>query len=177
MNVETMMNPDKAPHRETRSYLQDVRTFGFASSLLGSDAGCSDQVVGDILSSWRYDTTAVPPAVRGAYQEHFAQCAHCRARQRLHRTVDLLLLSLFTVSVFIFLLATMILHRGPWAQVTFAELHMRHLSLALTLQSIAVVGLLFSVLMWILVAIATPAPSLISHTVQQRRLQARERVI
>jgi len=68
----------------------------------------------------------------------------------------------------------MIIHRGPWGQVTLTELHMRHLSFALNLQTLAVSGLLFSVLMWILVAIATPAPGLISHTVQQRR---RERVL
>ena len=54
---------------------------------------------------------------------------------------------------------------------------MRHLSLALTLQSAAIGGLLISVLMWVLVAIATPAPGLISHTVQQRRLHGRERAI
>ncbi len=172
-----MMNSSGTPHPEPGSYLRDLRAHGFASSLLGRDAGCTDQVVGDILSGWRYDLTAVSPEVRGAYLEHFAQCRHCRARQRLHRTIDLVLLSVFTVSVFAFLIATMILHRGPWAQVTFAELHMRHLSLALTLQTVAVGGLLFSLLMWVLVAIATPAPGLISHTVQQRRLQGRERVI
>jgi len=134
-------------------------------------------VVGQILSGWRYDLSAVSPEVRGAYVEHFVECRHCRARQRLHRTIDVVLLSLFTVSGFAFLLATMIIHRGPWAQVNFAQVHMRHLSLALTLQSVAIGGLLLSVLMWVLVAIATPAPGLISHTVQQRRLQGRERAI
>ena len=170
-----MMNPNEPQLDAPGTYLRDLHAHGFAAALLGSDSGCTDQVVGDILSSWRYDLTAVSPEVRGAYLEHFAECRHCRARRRLHRSIDLLLLSVFTVSALIFLMVTMILHRGPWAQVTFAELHMRHVSLALTLQSIAVGGLLFSVLMWVLVAIATPAPGLISHTVQQRRLQARER--
>lgn len=157
------------------SFMHDVNLRGVRASVLGPRDGCVDQVVGDILSSWRYDLSALSPEVRGAYLEHFAACPYCRARQRLHRTVDLTLLSVFTVSALIFLAATMILHRGPWAQVTFAEVHMRRISLALTLQSIAVGGLLFSVLMWILVAIATPAPGLITHTVQQRRLQSRER--
>ena len=147
------------------------------ASLLGSSSGCTDQVVGDILSGWRYDLTAVSHEVRGAYHEHLVECPHCRARQRLHRTIDVVLLSVFTLSVFVFLLATMLLHRGPWAQLPLAEVHMRHLSLALTLQTAAVGGLLFSVLMWVLVAIATPAPGLITHTVQQRRLQSRERTI
>ena len=157
-------------------YLEDVRAYVFAESMLGSDKGCSDQVVGDILSGWRYDLSAVSPEVRGDYVEHFQGCRHCRARQRLHRTIDFVLLTIFTLSAFAFLLATMIVHRGPWAQVEFAEVHMRGRSLALTLQSVSVGGLLLSVLMWVLVAIATPAPGLISHTVQQRRLShGRER--
>ena len=168
MNSSTTNRPN--------GYLDDVRTYGFADSMLGSDEGCSDQVVGDILSSWRYDLSAISPEVRGDYVEHFQGCRHCRARQRLHRTIDFVLLSVFTLSALAFLMATMIVHRGPWAQVEFAEVHMRGRSLALTLQSVAVSGLLLSVLMWVLVAIATPAPGLISHTVQQRRLShGRER--
>lgn len=151
-------------------YLEDVQTYGFVQSMLGREEGCADQVVGDILSGWRYDLSGVTPDVRGAYVEHFEECRHCRARRRLHRTIDFVLLTVFTLSAFAFLLATMIVHRGPWAQLQFAEVHMRGLSLALTLQSVAVGGLLLSVLMWVLVAIATPAPGLISHTVQQRRL-------
>lgn len=162
---------------EPQGYVDDLSRYGFAEALLGSDEGCSDQVVGDILSGWRYDLSAVSPEVRGAYVEHFAECRHCRARQRLHRTIDVVLLSLFTVSAFAFLLASMMIHRGPWAQVSFAQVHMRHLSLALTMQSAAIAGVLVSVLMWVLVAIATPAPGLISHTVQQRRMQGRERAI
>ncbi len=156
---------------EPTSYVQDLREHGFAAAMLGSDAGCMDHVVGDILSGWRYDLSAVSPEVRGVYENHLHDCWHCRARQRLHRTIDVVLLSVFTLSAFAFLLATMVIHRGPWAQVTFAELHMHHLSMALTTQTIAVSGLLFSVLMWILVAIATPAPGVITHTVQQRRRQ------
>lgn len=163
-----MMNTDQT------SFMHDLQTYGFAASLLGNEEGCNDQVVGDVLSGWRYDMSAVSTEVRGVYTDHLQGCSHCRARQRLHRTIDIVLLSVFTVSAFAFLLATMVVHRGPWAQVTFAELHMRHLSLALTTQTVAVSGLLFSVLMWVLVAIATPAPGLISHTVQQRR---RERAI
>jgi hypothetical protein len=167
---------NSSPTIRPNGYLEDVRAYGFAESMLGSDEGCSDQVVGDILSGWRYDLSAVSPEVRGDYVEHLEDCRHCRARQRLHRTVDFVLLSVFTLSAFAFLMATMIVHRGPWAQVEFAEVHMRGRSLALTLQSVAVGGLLLSVLMWVLVAIATPAPGLISHSVQQRRLShGRER--
>lgn len=169
------MNDEIKTEAVPGSFLDDVRLHGALASMVGPKQGCNDQVVGDILSSWRYDLSALSPEVRGAYMLHFAECPYCRARQRLHRTVDLTLLSVFTVSALIFLVATMILHREPWGQVTLAEVHMRQISLALTLQSVAVGGLLFSVLMWILVAIATPAPGLISHTVQQRRLQSRAR--
>ncbi len=174
---EPMTNPNRTTGAAP-GYMTDLRTHGFAASLLGSREGCSDQVIGDILSGWRYDVSAVSPEVRGDYTPHFAQCRHCRARQRLHRVVDLLLLLLFTISGFAFLMATMIIHRGPWAQMEFAELHTRHISFAVTLQSVAIGGLLLSVLMWVLVAIATPAPGLISHTVQQRRLShGRERFL
>jgi hypothetical protein len=170
MDDEPMMNPESTRLIEPAGYVEDLRTHGFSESLLGTEEGCTDQVVGDILSGWRYDLSAVSSEVLGVYVEHLTECRHCRARQRLHRTIDVVLLSVFTVSIFAFLLATMIIHRGPWAQLTFAQLHMRHLSLALTLQTAAVGGLLFSLMMWILVAIATPAPGVISHTVQQRRL-------
>lgn len=176
MELEPIMTPTRSNPTEPAGYVEDMRAYGFGEALLGSEDGCNDQVVGDILSGWRYDLTAVSPEVRGAYVEHLTDCRHCRARQRLHRTVDVVLLSVFTVSVFVFLLATMIVHRGPWAQLTFAQLHMRHLSMALTLQTVSIAGLLFSVLMWILVAIATPAPFIISNSVQQRRLShGRER--
>ena len=174
---ETMMNPETTS-QAVPGYMEDLRAYGFTASLLGSKGGCCDQVMGDILSGWRYDLSAVTPEVRGDYTPHLAQCRHCRARQRLHRVVDFVLLLLFTVSAFAFLMATMIIHRGPWAQLPFAEVHMRHLSLAVTLQSVAVGGLLLSVCAWVLVAIATPAPGLISHTVQQRRLShGRERFV
>ncbi len=174
---EPMMNPSRTTG-SAPGYVDDLRLYGFAPSLFGTKEGCSDQVIGDILSGWRYDLSAVSAEVRDDYTTHFSQCRHCRARQRLHRVVDLLLLSLFTVSAFAFLMATMIIHRGPWAQLPFAEVHMRHRFLAVTLQSVAVGGLLLSVLAWVLVAIATPAPGLISHTVQQRRLShGRERFL
>ena len=71
---------------------------------------------------------------------------------------------------FAFLLATAIIHREPWGQTAVASLHTGRLSFAVTLQTVALGGLLFSLLMWVLVAIMTPVPMLIHNTVQQRRL-------
>src|SRR6202000_349268 len=58
---------------------------------------CTDQVVGDILSSWRYDISGISPEMRKDYESHFEECAHCRSRQRLHRTIDVALIGVRTL--------------------------------------------------------------------------------
>jgi hypothetical protein len=96
--------------------------------------------------------------MRTDYEEHLATCDHCKRRQRLHRTIDVVLIGVTTFSVLAFILALAVIHRMEplrnWALV----MHLDHRALQLTLQSAAVVGLLVSLLSWILVAIATPAP-------------------
>ncbi|MBS1814853.1 MAG: hypothetical protein JSS87_08285 [Acidobacteria bacterium] len=131
--------------------------------------GCTDQVVGDILSGWRYDISGLDPEMRVDYEQHFAECAHCRSKQRMHRTIDVALMVIFSLSTVVFLLATGMLHRMHLTHATLADVRVRNLSLVLTAQAAAVGGLLFSMLMWVLVAIATPAPRLISGTVRQVR--------
>jgi hypothetical protein len=106
---------------------------------------CVDRVVGEILAGWRYDISGITPEMRGDYEQHFAECAHCRSRQRLHRTIDVGLIVLTTLSAGVFLLAFgAIYHFDP-----------KH---ALLLELAALAGFLFSILMWVIVAIATPAP-------------------
>lgn len=106
---------------------------------------CVDQFVGNILASWRYDISGIAPEMRGDYEQHFAQCAYCRAKQRLHRTIDISLIVLTTVSAVVFLLAFgVIRHFGP-----------RH---AFWLEIAALAGFAMSALIWLLVAVATPAP-------------------
>lgn len=131
--------------------------------------GCTDQVVGDILSGWRYDISGVSPEMRVDYERHLEECGHCRNRQRLHRTIDVTLMVISSVSVVVFLLATALIYRVHLGGVEIAGFHIRNISIAVTAQSAAIGGLLFSLLMWILVAIATPAPRLISGTVRQVR--------
>ncbi len=120
---------------------------------------CSDQVIGDILSSWRYDISGITPAMRVDFEEHLAECAHCRSRQRLHRTIDVALIGLSTISVAVFVLALAIIHHiqplQHWALVT---LHLWQVPIVLSLQAAAVLGLLISLMSWLLVAVATPAP-------------------
>src|SRR5437899_1274827 len=66
---------------------------------------CIDPIVGKILAGWRYDISGLAPEMRGDYEEHFAACERCRSKQRLHRTIDVSLIALASVSAGLFLLA------------------------------------------------------------------------
>ncbi len=106
---------------------------------------CVDPIVGKILAGWRYDISGLAPEMRGDYEQHFAGCEHCRSRQRLHRTIDISLIALASVSAAVFLLAFgVIRYFGP-----------RH---ALLLELAALAGFGLSALIWLVVAVATPAP-------------------
>lgn len=136
---------------------------------------CTDQVVGDILSGWRYDISGISPDMRVDYERHLEMCDHCRSRQRLHRTIDVVLIGISTVCILAFIFALAVIHRMQplhhWALV----MHLEHRYLVLTLQSAAALGLLVSLLSWVLVAIATPVPVYISGLAlaQARVLQER----
>ena len=140
---------------------------------------CTDQVIGDILSSWRYDISGISPEMRTDFEQHFVECQHCRSRQRLHRTVDVTLIGLATLSTLAFLLALSVIHRlEPLRNWAVMNLHLGQTEVVLTLQAAAVVGLLVSALAWILVAIATPAPVYLTGMAmaQARELQNRGRL-
>jgi hypothetical protein len=106
---------------------------------------CVDPIVGKILAGWRYDISGLAPEMRGDYEDHFSSCEHCRSWQRLHRGIDLGLIALASISAAMFLLAFgVIRHLGP-----------RH---AFWLELIALAGFALSALIWLVVAVATPAP-------------------
>ena len=137
---------------------------------------CVDPVVGDILSSWRYDISGITPAMRKDYEDHFVECAYCRKRQRLHRTIDVVLIGTTTISTAAFILALAIIHHvQPLQHWALVSLHLWDVSVMLTLQAAAVVGLLLSFFCWLLVAIATPAPTYLTGVAinQARSLHAR----
>jgi len=118
---------------------------------------CIDPLVGKILAGWRYDISGLAPEMRSDYENHFLACEHCRSRQRLHRTIDVSLIVLASLSAGAFLLAFgVIRHLGP-----------RH---ALWLELAALAGFVVSALMWLIVAVATPAPTAV---VDVARLGAR----
>jgi len=106
---------------------------------------CIEPIVGKILAGWRYDISGLAPEMRGDYEAHFAACEHCRSRQQLHRIIDISLIVLASVSAGVFLLAFgVIRHFGP-----------RH---AFWLEIGALAGFALSALIWLIVAVATPAP-------------------
>src|ERR1700739_1402646 len=106
---------------------------------------CVDPLVGKILAGWRYDISGLAPEMREDYEHHFAACEHCRSRKRMPRPIDVSLIVLASVSAGVFLLAFgVIRHFGP-----------RH---ALLLELAALGGFALSALLWLIVAVATPAP-------------------
>src|SRR5579864_7552745 len=118
---------------------------------------CTDKVIGNILAGWRYDISGLAPEMRGDYEQHPSECAHCRSRQAFHRTIDIVLMAVATVSAIMFLVAFgAVRHYSP-----------RH---ALVLELIALAGFLFFSVVWLIVAVATPAPVVVADVA---RLQAR----
>jgi hypothetical protein len=127
-------------------------------------------VVGDILAGWRYDISGLSPAMRKDYDHHLSECAHCRHRQRLARTIDVLLLSVCSLSILAFLLAAAVLHRIEAITHLSNTLHghLYHTPITISLEAAAIAGVLISVLLCLLVAMSTPIPGLVSSAVQQR---------
>ena len=135
---------------------------------------CNDPVVGAILSGWRYDISGISPDLRVDYEAHLYNCAHCRKRQRVHRTWDVMLLAITTLSFVAFLLAAMVMHRVEAIshinnvqhlhlhdQSTISRLRIPS-SISISLEALAIVGVLVSMLLWTLVTITTPIPSMVA---------------
>ena len=134
---------------------------------------CTDQVVGDILSSWRYDISGLSSEMRTDYELHLAECNHCRTRQQLHRNVDVFLITLTTLSVLAFILAIVVIRHEETLRTLSLALQVHQMTLVLSLETTAVLGLLVSMFAWILVAVATPAPGYLNGMLHQHQ-QSRE---
>jgi hypothetical protein len=120
---------------------------------------CTDRVIGEILAGWRYDISGLAQDMRSDYETHLAECAQCHSRQVLHRTIDIGLMIVAGVSAVIFLVAFgAVRHYSP-----------RH---ALVLELIALAGFLFFSVVWLIVAVATPAPVVVADVarIHARRL-------
>ena len=141
---------------------------------------CNDPVVGAILSGWRYDISGISPDLRVDYEAHLYNCAHCRKRQRVHRTWDVMLLAITTLSFAAFLLAALVMHRveamSHISNVQHLHLHDQGAasllriptSVSVSLEAVAIVGVLISMLLWTLVTITTPIPSMVAALFHER---------
>jgi hypothetical protein len=140
---------------------------------------CTDPVIGAILAGWRYDISGTPASLRGDYEEHLRGCGHCRGRQRWHRTVDLLLLTVTTLSCFAFFLVALVSHRLEAARHLSGSVHVRlgtdralmlaHIpaSITISLEAVAIAGVLFSMTLWALVLMMTPVPGMLMSVVRE----------
>jgi hypothetical protein len=113
--------------------------------------------------------------MRKDYESHLEECEHCRSRQRLHRTIDVVLIGVSTASILAFVLALAVIHHMDPLRNWTLVMHLEHRSVALTLQAAATVGLLASLVSWVLIAVTTPAPLYVTGMAlaQARMLQGR----
>lgn len=134
-----------------------------------SAKACTDPIVGAILSGWRYDISSISPEMRTDYENHLTECVQCRHRQSKARTIDVLLLLAMTLSIAAFLLAGMVLHRIElFYDVPAVHMRLHQMPATISLWAVVVAGLLVSTVLWILVAVATPAPSFLGDVVVKR---------
>jgi hypothetical protein len=138
---------------------------------------CTDRVVGAILASWRYDISGIYPEMRKDYEQHFAECSHCRARQHFHRSLDVTLFVLTSLSVFFSLFALAVLkHIKPLEHVAFNILGLDTPSMYQMLVSAAIAGVCFSVIAFVLVLTATPVPTYLGGIAAERAKLIEERL-
>jgi len=134
-----------------------------------SDSLCTDQVVGDILSSWRYDISGLSSEMRTDYEQHLTECTHCRGRQQLHRNIDVFLITLTTLSIVAFVLAIAVIRHEETLRTWSRTLQVHQMTLVLSLETAAILGLLVSMFAWILVAVATPVPGYLNGMLHQHQ--------
>ncbi len=130
---------------------------------------CTDRVVGAILRSWRYDISGITPEMRRDYEQHLSDCAHCRARQKFHRSLDATLAVLTALSMISFLFALAVLQRVKILEhVAFNILHLETISMYQMLVSAAFAGLFFSLTAFVLVMTTTPASAYLGGMAAER---------
>ncbi|MGA9061135.1 MAG: hypothetical protein WB341_05635 [Terracidiphilus sp.] len=138
---------------------------------------CTDRVVGAILASWRYDISGISPEMRRDYENHFAECAHCSSRQKFHRSLDVTLAVLTSLSALFFLFALAVLkHVRPLEHVAFKILGLDIFDMYHMLVSAGIAGLCFSLIAMALVLMATPAPSYLGGIAAERAKLIEERL-
>ena len=109
---------------------------------------CTDQVVGNILSGWRYDISGLSPCDADRLRAApLGVQSLSSPQQRVARTIDVLLISVSTLSIAAFLLVTVVLHRVELiTHIASVHVQLHHTAVAISLQAVAFTGLLFSCL-------------------------------
>ncbi len=138
---------------------------------------CTDRVVGAILASWRYDISGISPEMRRDYENHFAECARCSARQKFHRSLDVALAVLTSLAAVFFFFAVAVLnHVRPVEHMAFNVFGLDVEDTYHMLILAGVAGLIFSVIALALVLMATPAPSYLGGIAAERAKLIEERL-
>jgi hypothetical protein len=115
--------------------------------------------------------------MRKDYEQHFAECAHCRARQKFHRSLDVTLAVLTSLSCFFFLFALAALkHIRPLDHVAFNVFGLDIFDTYHMLVSAGVAGLGFSVIALLLVLTTTPVPTYLGGIAAERAKSLEERI-
>jgi hypothetical protein len=107
--------------------------------------------------------------MRKDYEQHFAECTHCSARQKFHRSLDGTLAVLTSLAALFFLFALAVLkHIKPLEHMAFKVLGLDVADTYHMLFSAGIAGLCFSVIALALVLTATPAPSYLGGIASER---------
>ncbi|MGA9022518.1 MAG: hypothetical protein ACLPZY_16020 [Terracidiphilus sp.] len=115
--------------------------------------------------------------MRRDYEQHFAECAQCRARLKYHRTLDATLAVLTgTASIFFLFALAVLKHVKPLEHVAFKILGLDIFDMYHMLVSAGVAGLCFSLIALALVLMATPAPAYLGGIAVERAKLIEQRV-
>jgi len=115
--------------------------------------------------------------MRKDYEQHFAECPHCRARQSFHRSLDVTLAVLTSLAVFFFLFALAVLkHIKPLEHMAFNIFGLDVADTYHMMVSAGIAGLCFSVIALVVVLTTTPAPSYLGGIAAERARILEERL-
>ena len=115
--------------------------------------------------------------MRRDYEQHFAECTHCSARQRFHRGLDVALAVLTSLAVFFFLFALAVLrHIKPLEHMAFNVFGLDVADTYHMLVSAGIAGLCFSLIAFLLVLTTTPVPSYLGGIATERAKLLEERL-
>jgi hypothetical protein len=126
---------------------------------------CTDPIIGAILSASRYDIASISPEKRSDCENHLDACVNCRRCQRMARTIDVILVSISSLSIAGFLLMFIVMRRLEALTHIAASLtlHLRDTPIVVSLQAVVIGCLFLSMLLWVLIVIATPLLTLIKN--------------